>query len=268
MLTSEMIKAKAREYGADICGIAPIERFADAPLQRDPKGILPNATCVLGFGFRVPKGLYYCMDKKTQYNNYTNLGVKYIDEELSEIFLLKMARVIENEGFDACVQRNVSNLKIKGDKTQNPELLDTYELVPFDDTCVIPETQTAWFNLERELIRKEVRQEDFVLEETVQLGMLPEFSLLKNEATSEIVGSGKLRLDRSGLTYEGTREGEEVKLHFTLERIYRLLFGAGVNFEIYDGSEIYFFVPEEKRSAVDWYTASMILHDMANPADQ
>ena len=34
-------------------------------------------------------------------------------------------------------------------------MLDTYELVPFDDTCVIPETQTAWFKLERELIRKE-----------------------------------------------------------------------------------------------------------------
>ena len=49
MLTSEMIKAKAKEYGADICGIAPIERFADVPLQRDPKQILPNATCVLGY---------------------------------------------------------------------------------------------------------------------------------------------------------------------------------------------------------------------------
>ena len=129
MLTSEMIKEKARAYGADLCGIAPIERFADLPIQRDPKSILPEAKTVLGFGFRVPKGLYYCMDKKTQYNNYTNLGVKYIDEELSEIFLLKMARIIENEGYDACVQRNVSNLKIKGDKTQNPELIDTYELV-------------------------------------------------------------------------------------------------------------------------------------------
>ena len=129
MLTSEMIKEKARQYGADLCGIAPIERFEGISIQRDPKSILPHAKTVLGFGFRVPKGLYYCMDKKTQYNNYTNLGVKYIDEELSEIFLLKMARIIENEGYDACVQRNVSNLKIQGDKTQNPELLDTYELV-------------------------------------------------------------------------------------------------------------------------------------------
>ena len=37
--------------------------------------------------------------------------------------------------------------------------------------------------------------------------------------------------------------------------------GAGVNFEIYDGSEILFFVPEEKRSAVEWYMTSMILYD-------
>lgn len=128
MLTSELIKQRARDFGADLCGIAHIREFADCEPQRDPKRILPDATCVIGFGFRVPKGLYYTMDRGTQYNNYVSLGVKYIDEEFSEIFLLKMAALIENEGYDACVQRNVSNLKIKGDKTQNPELLDTYEL--------------------------------------------------------------------------------------------------------------------------------------------
>ncbi len=128
MLTSDMIKAKAKAFGADLCGIAPIERFEGVDPQRDPKSILPTAKSVIGFGFRVPKGLYYCMDKGTHYNNYVSLGVKYIDEELAEIFLLKMAALVENEGFDACVQRNVSNLKIKGDKSQNPELIDTYEL--------------------------------------------------------------------------------------------------------------------------------------------
>ncbi len=128
MLTSKQIKEKARALGADLCGIAPIERFEGLNPQRDPKSILPAAKSVIGFGFRVPRGLYYCMDKGTQYNNYVSLGVKYIDEEFSEIFLLKMAAVIENEGFDACVQRNVSNLKIQGDKSQNPEVMDTYEL--------------------------------------------------------------------------------------------------------------------------------------------
>ena len=38
-------------------------------------------------------------------------------------------------------------------------LKDTYELVPFDENCVIPETQTAWFNLQREIIKKERKTE-------------------------------------------------------------------------------------------------------------
>jgi len=121
-------------------------------------------------------------------------------------------------------------------------LLDTYELVPFDDTCVIPETQTAWFQQERELIRKEVQQEDFALEENVQLGMLPEFELLKNQATSRIVGSGKLRLDRTGLTYTGTKNGEPFTFHIgsaalptygmctDLSRFYTFLNGEFVEF--------------------------------------
>ena len=121
-------------------------------------------------------------------------------------------------------------------------MLDTYELVPFDDTCVIPETQTAWFNMEREIIRKEVMAEDFCLEEKVQLGILPEFELLKNQATSQIVGSGMLRLDRTGLSYEGTKDGEAFSFHIDsqslptygmctdLSRFYTFLNGQFVEF--------------------------------------
>ena len=92
-------------------------------------------------------------------------------------------------------------------------LTDTYELVPFDDSCVIPETQTAWFNMERELVREEVKDESFELSEEVELGMLPDFELLKNQKTSEIVGSGRLTLNRDGLTYEGTKNGESFSFH-------------------------------------------------------
>ena len=98
-------------------------------------------------------------------------------------------------------------------------LKDTYELVPFDDTCVIPETQTKWFEMEREVIRKEVMNEDFVLEEKVSLGVLPEFELLKNQATSEIVGEGVLRLDRTGLTYTGTKNDQPFTFHMDSQSV-------------------------------------------------
>lgn len=87
-------------------------------------------------------------------------------------------------------------------------LTDTYELVPFDEDCVIPETQTAWFNAQREVIRREVEDENFCLEEEVELGILPDHELLKNQATSQLVGRGTLHLDRTGLTYTGIRDGE------------------------------------------------------------
>ncbi|OGV31990.1 MAG: hypothetical protein A2020_12020 [Lentisphaerae bacterium GWF2_45_14] len=142
MINSELIKNKAKEFGVDIVGIGDINLFEGSIPQRDPRMILPAAKCVIGCGFRVPRALYHTMNSKTQFFNYTQLGVKYIDEEFSEIFLLKMGALIENEGYDACLQRNVSNLRIKGDKTTNPELIDTYELAyaePVEDGKPAPD---------------------------------------------------------------------------------------------------------------------------------
>ena len=127
MLTAESVKKRARELGATVCGIG---RIYDEPNPgRDPYAILPKAKCIIGFGFAVPKGLYNAMASATQFFNYTTLGVKYFDEEFAEIFLLKMGGMIENEGYDACLQKSVPNLKIKGDKSTNPEVAYTYELI-------------------------------------------------------------------------------------------------------------------------------------------
>ncbi len=127
MLTSESIKAKAKELGAAVCGIGRI--YEETNPQRDPRKILPNAKCIIGFGFSEPKGLYKAMEAGTQVYTYTSIGVKYIDEEMAEIFLLKIGGMIEDEGYDACLQKSVPNLRIKGDKTTNPEVFDTYELI-------------------------------------------------------------------------------------------------------------------------------------------
>ena len=122
-----MIKEKAKELGATLCRIGKI--YEEETPQRAPKMILPNAKAIIGFGFAVPKGLYNAMENGNQFYTYTTLGVKYIDEEMAEIFLLKMGGIIEDEGYDACLQKAIPNLKIKGDKTTNPEVVDTYELI-------------------------------------------------------------------------------------------------------------------------------------------
>jgi predicted RNA-binding Zn-ribbon protein involved in translation (DUF1610 family) len=90
---------------------------------------------------------------------------------------------------------------------------ETYAMTPFDESCVIPETQTQWFNMQREVIKKEVENADFELRENVKLGTIPKYEQLKNQKTSEIVGEGTLVLNRSGLTYTGTKNGEEFTFH-------------------------------------------------------
>lgn len=127
MLTSQIIKEKAKELGATICGIGHV--YEEANPQRDPKMILPNAKCIIGFGFAVPKGLYKAMENGNQRYTYTTMGVKYMDEEMAEIFLLKIGGMIENYGYDACLQKAIPNLRTQGDKATNPEVVDTYELI-------------------------------------------------------------------------------------------------------------------------------------------
>lgn len=128
MITSEIIKEKAKELGAGVCGIGDIKYFVGDDPQHNPLQILPNATCIIGFGLPVPKGLYFAMEDKRQFFNYVNLGVKYNDEHFAEIFLLKIGALIENEGYDACLQRSIPGFKVKGDKTTNPEVSRIYEL--------------------------------------------------------------------------------------------------------------------------------------------
>jgi len=117
-----------------------------------------------------------------------------------------------------------------------------------------------WYHWQKEQLRQQIAEDpDYELQSKVVL-RLPS---LDGKTLTREAGIGVCRLSRQGFTYAGTRDGEDWRIAFPKERVYRLLFGAGEDFEIYDGSEILYFVPEEKRSAVEWYLASMLIHDEA-----
>ncbi len=122
------------------------------------------------------------------------------------------------------------------------------------------ENFAQWYDWQKSLLEQEiVADPNYTLTSNVAL-RLPG----NGKGLTRPGGCGVCTLNRDGLTYVGTKDGQSVELHFSIQRIYRLLFGAGENFEIYDGTQILYFVPEERRSAVQWYLASMILHDTAS----
>lgn len=54
MIDSESIKKKAIQYGADICGVAPLSRFDDAPEGFHPRDIYPDCSSIIVFASHFP----------------------------------------------------------------------------------------------------------------------------------------------------------------------------------------------------------------------
>ncbi|MGA2670865.1 MAG: epoxyqueuosine reductase [Dehalococcoidia bacterium] len=54
MLSSKTIKKKIIQYGADICGVAPVARFVDAPKGFHPCDIYPDCRSVVVFASHFP----------------------------------------------------------------------------------------------------------------------------------------------------------------------------------------------------------------------
>ncbi len=96
---------------------------------------------------------------------------------------------------------------------------DTYAMIPIDNSCVIPKTQTDWFDLQRRRAKIKVQAPDFELKEEVELGNLPKYKLLKDQKTSEIVGKGIITLNHNGLTYEGTKDGAPFSFHLSTAEV-------------------------------------------------
>ncbi len=55
-MTSREVKSVAFNLGTDLCGIAPVERFAQAPKGFHPKDIWQDCRSVLVFAKKLPAG--------------------------------------------------------------------------------------------------------------------------------------------------------------------------------------------------------------------
>lgn len=120
------------------------------------------------------------------------------------------------------------------------------------------ENFALWYDWQTERIAAEIAEdENYALRADVELYHASK----TGKKMLDLAGAGECSLTRAGLSYIGTENGESVEKHFAIENIYRLLFGAGEDFEIYQGKEIYYFVPKERRSCVDFYISSKILKD-------
>lgn len=72
------IKELIMGLGADVCGIANIDRFSEAPEGFNPRDIFPDCKSVIVFGIALPKGLTK-IDPKLIYAHFNRGTYPYID---------------------------------------------------------------------------------------------------------------------------------------------------------------------------------------------
>ena len=135
-----------------------------------------------------------------------------------------------------------------------------YDLIPEGEDSVIPDTPRVWFDEQRAHIRKLASEPGFEVREHVKLGMLPENRLLKNQATSEIVGEGELWVNAEGLHYEGTKNGGQWSFFLPIKQVptYGMCTDVSRFYTFVDGEFCEFYPGRD--SAELWMQATEELH--------
>lgn len=101
MITSQDVKAAAKRLGADIVGIGSIDRWSTAPIQMDPKQIMPNAKSIIALGFRVMRGSLRGVEEGTYFSNYSAMGYGGITYLYMPMTVINLSKMIEDEGYEA-----------------------------------------------------------------------------------------------------------------------------------------------------------------------
>ncbi len=101
MLTAEKVKQAARAMGADLVGIGSPDRWEGAPLQMDPRMIMPEAKSIITMGFRVMRGSLRGIEEGTFFSNYSSMGYGGLNWLYIPMTVINLAKYIEDYGYEA-----------------------------------------------------------------------------------------------------------------------------------------------------------------------
>ncbi|HRU05342.1 MAG TPA: hypothetical protein P5137_06155 [Candidatus Brocadiia bacterium] len=101
MLTAESVKKMARALGADAVGIGSMDRWEGAPIQMDPRQIMPEAKSCIAMAFRVFRGSLRGIEEGTFFSNYSAMGYGGLTYLYMPLTVINLCKYIEDEGYEA-----------------------------------------------------------------------------------------------------------------------------------------------------------------------
>ncbi len=101
MSLTDDVRACAREAGADLVGVANIERFDGLPPERDPRAIFPETRSVVVLGRRIPRGALRGVEEGTNFSNYALYGYEWLDNRFTSLTTYRVGEFLEDQGWEA-----------------------------------------------------------------------------------------------------------------------------------------------------------------------
>lgn len=103
MINRDKVKEIMKALGADLCGIASIDRFEGAPEGYHPLDVFPACKSVISFGCRFPVGTLFC-ESHTPYTQVRNTITPKMD-----MIALNFCMEMERHGI-MCVPKNLRRM--------------------------------------------------------------------------------------------------------------------------------------------------------------
>ncbi len=119
MLNAETVRKYARACGADVVKIGSIDRWEGAPIQMDPRQIMPEARSVIGMAFRVMRGSLRGIEEGTFFSNYSAMGYGGLTYLYMPMAVINICKFIEDEGYESLPMGHQSDWRAIGNEGED-----------------------------------------------------------------------------------------------------------------------------------------------------
>jgi len=135
-MDKKKLKEYARQAGADIVGIANVERFDELPVEKHPRSIFPETKSVVIIGRRITRGTLRGVEEGTNFGNYSMFGCDWLENRFIALTTFTVSEFLEDNGWEAVPLPNIPpevppmGVSVKKGSPEPNVLLD------FDDAAV------------------------------------------------------------------------------------------------------------------------------------
>ena len=141
---------------------------------------------------------------------------------------------------------------------------DYYDIAPVEMALPFANID-AWYKWQRAVLSQQVADDGFVMETKVALGRINTQKLTKGHSL-QYYGEGTLTLTNKGLTYRGTRDGEQTEIFFQAKQVFSLTMSLQYDLDLYyDGTYYNFKLLENEKQVAKWMLAAEEIHNLHDP---